>query len=113
MDDKRRDSMMNSCNGMIWIRRDTMTLTSTKVYPETLEIIRKIQGYRALHELEYEIIPELIHRLVQVELDRVSDGSEFSAATYQLSKVILDKTRDDKWVTEEEFKTRNQAFPPA
>ena len=50
-----------------------MALTSTKVYPETLEAIRKLQAIRTLHDLESETIPELLHRLVVLELERASD----------------------------------------
>ncbi len=85
-----------------------MTYTSTRVFPETLEAIRKLQAIRTLHELESETVPELLHRLVVLELERASDNSEFTAATYRLSKVILENTADDEWVTADEFKQQRR-----
>lgn len=85
-----------------------MSKTSTKIYPETLEAIRKLQAIRTLHDLEAETIPDLLHRLVLIELERASDSSEFTAATYRVSKYILDNTQDSEWVSGEDFKKRQQ-----
>lgn len=86
--------------------------TSTKIYPKTLHAIRKLQAIRTLHDLEPETIPDLLHRLVSVELERASDNSEFAAATYRVSQRILDNTSKEAWVSGEEFKDRNQRTVP-
>lgn len=83
-----------------------MNYTSTKILPETLEAIKKLQAISTLHDLDAETIPEILHRLVTIELERASDSSEFTAMTYRISQHILDKTSDDAWISGDEFKNR-------